>query len=45
MFYKKAEKNQDVLVLSGDEEEIGLIVENNGRPDERILSEDEIIEK
>ena len=43
MFYKKNEKIQDPMVLSGDEEEDGgLVVEKTGKIDDKILSEDEI---
>jgi hypothetical protein len=42
MFYKKNEKQQDPLILSGDEEDDGLIVENTGKTDDKLLSEDEI---
>ena len=42
MFYKKNEKLQDPLILSGDEEEDGLIVEKTGKLDDKVLSEDEL---
>lgn len=42
MFYKGANKQSDPLVLSGDEEDDGLIVESPGRiKDDKLLSEDE----
>ena len=42
MFYKKNEKMNDPLILSGDEEDDGLVIENTGKTDDKLLSEDEI---
>lgn len=41
MFYKKNEKVNDPLILSGDEEDDGLVIENTGKTDDKLLSEDE----
>jgi hypothetical protein len=32
MFYKKSDKNQEALILSGDEEESGLVYDDKGKP-------------
>jgi hypothetical protein len=42
MFYKKLDKVQDTQILSGDEEDDGLIVERAGKMEDKILSEDEL---
>lgn len=42
MFYKKNDKTQDPQILSGDEEDDGLVIENSGKIDDKLLSEDEI---
>ncbi len=41
MFYKKNDK-VDPLILSGDEEDDGLVVEKPGKSEDKVLSEDEI---